>query len=333
MMLQPQEEDKSHFTPPKAMHLWTLLLSDLTTLFSSLLTSSHPLYIAYLLFFSPHILTLLSFFCPLLLSTFLLLLTISPNLVFHVDSPALRLFRTLSMSLMASSPPSSEASVVFGVVIETLCWVVLDSEVPMQANSAIMEVEEMFEENSHSESDEHSELSPMPSYEVRVNQVVEENWLLTESESDRSFCDSTNSSKSSESPMYDAREFGSMRKEKKEWERTLACKIYEERKAASDGGEGMDVLWEIYEAETRNSNASKKKKKKDLKEERVIEGVQEEDEEEEEEEEEMTGKICCLQALKFTAKGKVNFGMGRPGLVKFSKALKGLRMFKHSKKV
>ncbi|KAK1305706.1 hypothetical protein QJS10_CPA10g01522 [Acorus calamus] len=328
MMLQPQEEDKSHFTPPKAMHLWTLLLSDLTTLFSSLLTSSHPLYIAYLLFFSPHILTLLSFFCPLLLSTFLLLLTISPT-VFHVDSPTLRLFHSLSMSLKASSPPGSEASVVFGIVVETLCWVVLDSEVPMQANSAIMEVEEMFEENSHSESDEQSELSPMPSYEVGVNPIVEENWLLTESESDRSFCDSTNSSKSSESPMYDAREFGSMRKEK-EWERTLACKIYEERKAASDGGEGMDVLWEIYEAESRNSNASKKK---DLKEERVIEGVQEEDEEEEEEEEEMTGKICCLQALKFTAKGKVNFGMGRPGLVKFSKALKGFRMFKHSKKV
>ncbi|MFQ6619561.1 hypothetical protein Gotur_000645 [Gossypium turneri] len=47
---------------------------------------------------------------------------------------------------------------------------------------------------------------------------------------------------------------GSMRKEK-EWKRTLACKLFEERHNAmaaaatteNEGGEGMDLLWETYE--------------------------------------------------------------------------------------
>lgn len=39
--------------------------------------------------------------------------------------------------------------------------------------------------------------------------------------------------------------FGSMRKEK-EWRRTLACKLFEERHNVDGGGggEGMDMLWE-----------------------------------------------------------------------------------------
>lgn len=136
--------------------------------------------------------------------------------------------------------------------------------------------------------------------------------------------------------------FGSMRKEK-EWRRTLACKLFEERhQNADEGGEGMDMLWETYdETESSkvmqgiNKNKSKKQGKK-------INGSKVEhndlvDDEEEDEDEEMDNvQLCCLQALKFSA-GKMNLGhVGRPNLVKITKALKGFgwlhHVTKHSKK-
>nr|GMD28025.1 uncharacterized protein LOC109182633 [Ipomoea batatas] len=90
---------------------------------------------------------------------------------------------------------------------------------------------------------------------------------------------------------------GSMRKEK-EWKRTLACKLYEERNTRDGSGEGMDLLWETYEMDAIKS-----------------------------------------KALKFSA-GKVNLGMGigKPNLMKISKAIKGFGWLhhvssKHSKKV
>ncbi|KAJ7961582.1 Acidic leucine-rich nuclear phosphoprotein 32 family B protein [Quillaja saponaria] len=114
--------------------------------------------------------------------------------------------------------------------------------------------------------------------------------------------------------------FGSMRKEK-EWRRTLACKLFEERHNG-EGGEGMDMLWETYETESnkvklkRNTKNGKKK------------GEVEYDEDDLEEEDDMDGKLCCLQALKFST-GKMNLGMGRPNLLKFSKALKGFGWLHH----
>ncbi|KAK7395429.1 hypothetical protein VNO78_15987 [Psophocarpus tetragonolobus] len=113
--------------------------------------------------------------------------------------------------------------------------------------------------------------------------------------------------------------FGSMRMEK-EWRRTLACKLFEERHNA-DGSEGMDMLWETYETESNKvlkKSSTKKGKKNEV----------ENSEDEEEEEEDMEGKLCCLQALKFST-GKMNLGMGRPNLLKFSKALKGIGWLHH----
>lgn len=109
--------------------------------------------------------------------------------------------------------------------------------------------------------------------------------------------------------------FGSMRVEK-EWRRTLACKLFEERHNNGDGSEGMDMLWETYEKES-----NKVMKKSDRKKGKKLSEV--EFNEDEEEEEEVGAKLCCLQALKFST-GKMNLGMGRPNLVKFSKALKGM---------
>ncbi|KAJ6390013.1 hypothetical protein OIU77_024275 [Salix suchowensis] len=122
--------------------------------------------------------------------------------------------------------------------------------------------------------------------------------------------------------------FGSMRKEK-EWRRTLACKLFEERHNV-DGGEGMDMLWETYESDSIKVQAKSKTKK-------GKKGSVEyyDDDEEDLEEERSDGQLCCLQALKFSA-GKMNLGMGRPNLVKISKALKGIgwlhHVSKHSKK-
>lgn len=121
--------------------------------------------------------------------------------------------------------------------------------------------------------------------------------------------------------------FGSMRKEK-EWRRTLACKLFEERHNV-EGGEGMDMLWETYEAESNKmqTKGNTKKGKKS--------GVDEYNEDDDEDEEDVDGQLCCLQALKFSA-GKMNLGMGRPNLVKISKALKGIgwlhNVTRHGKK-
>ncbi|XWS47203.1 hypothetical protein CRYUN_Cryun14cG0132800 [Craigia yunnanensis] len=113
---------------------------------------------------------------------------------------------------------------------------------------------------------------------------------------------------------------GSMRKEK-EWKRTLACKLFEERHNVN-GGEGMDLLWETYETDSNKvqlKSSSKKGKKG---------GNEYYDRDEDDYEEDSDGQLCCLQALKFSA-GKMNLGMGRPKLVKISKALKGIGWLHH----
>ncbi|PIN26193.1 hypothetical protein CDL12_01072 [Handroanthus impetiginosus] len=123
---------------------------------------------------------------------------------------------------------------------------------------------------------------------------------------------------------YNLGTYGSMRKEK-EWKRTLACKLFEERHNV-DGGEGMDSLWEAYEMDSNKGKIQNgEKMKKNKKKVKV-----------EEEDEEINGQLCCLQALKLST-GKMNLGMGRPNLVKISKAIKGIgwlhNVTKHSKKV
>ncbi|KAL2508065.1 hypothetical protein Fot_31712 [Forsythia ovata] len=117
--------------------------------------------------------------------------------------------------------------------------------------------------------------------------------------------------------------YGSMRKEK-EWKRTLACKLFEERHNV-DGGEGMDSLWETYETDLdkskpRNDMKNKKNKNKNKKSEIQVYG----DGDENDNDEEIDGQLCCLQALKFSA-GKMNLGIGRPNVVRnISKAIKGI---------
>ncbi|KAK8711727.1 hypothetical protein V6N13_146994 [Hibiscus sabdariffa] len=118
---------------------------------------------------------------------------------------------------------------------------------------------------------------------------------------------------------------GSMRKQK-EWKRTLACKLFEERHShnVDGGGEGMDLLWETYETDSDSKVQTKSGSKKGKKGGGNTNGyyIDNDNYEEDEYEDESNGQLCCLQALKFSA-GKMNLGMGRPNLVKISKALKG----------
>lgn len=113
----------------------------------------------------------------------------------------------------------------------------------------------------------------------------------------------------------------------KDWKRTLGCKFYEERLNASDSSsEGMDLLWEKYEMdsikkENRDNKNNRKMKKNGglknyVKEEQINEHID---------------QLCCLQALKLSAR-KMNLGIGRSNFVRISKAIKGLKWIHHVSK-
>ncbi|KAI9077237.1 hypothetical protein K1719_040808 [Acacia pycnantha] len=123
------------------------------------------------------------------------------------------------------------------------------------------------------------------------------------------------------------RSYGSTRKEK-DWRRTLAFKLYEEKNNVDDDDDGcsgkseaMDLLWETYE------DIDIDKVKESTKSEANDED-EEGDDEKEEKEKGIESKYCCLQALKLSA-GKVNLGMRHPSLIKITKALKSIGFLHH----
>ncbi|KAL8225020.1 hypothetical protein R6Q57_017577 [Mikania cordata] len=149
-----------------------------------------------------------------------------------------------------------------------------------------------------------------------------------------SFSQKSNSWRSDSSSSFGS--YGSMRKEK-EWKRTLACKLFEERNNSSGGEEGMDSLWEAYE-EDNASRKSKNRKQSMINEKKTMNKNKKssefkyvdelEDEDDDEDEFMNNGQLCCLKALKLST-GKMNLGMGKPNLVKISKALKGFGWIHH----
>lgn len=123
------------------------------------------------------------------------------------------------------------------------------------------------------------------------------------------------------------RNFGSAKRKEKEWRRTLACKLYEERHGNGVGpGDGMDRLWERYEDESNEGSSETKSGK-----ERGRTGNREDDGEVGASEE-----LCCLEAPKLSAGEVNNLGLVRPNLVRISRAIKGIRRLHqaatHSKK-
>ncbi|GKB14743.1 hypothetical protein Tco_0848666 [Tanacetum coccineum] len=99
------------------------------------------------------------------------------------------------------------------------------------------------------------------------------------------------------------------------------------------GGEGMESLWEAYEEDTMNKISRSSKKKKNVKNNKsksefkyFDDGVSEDGDEDDQFM--GNGQLCCFKALKMST-GKMNLGMGKPNLVKISKALKGFGWLHH----
>ncbi|XP_044969191.1 uncharacterized protein LOC123429203 [Hordeum vulgare subsp. vulgare] len=121
----------------------------------------------------------------------------------------------------------------------------------------------------------------------------------------------------------------------KEWKRTLACKLYEERiqhklcrdrAMAGACADDMDMLWEAYETGGSSSSSAvagdtKLRGGGSKAAEGSVHGEEEEEEEEEDEDEGPVRQLCCLQALKFSTR-KMNLGGGKPSLSKISRVLK-----------
>ncbi|KAF3685022.1 hypothetical protein FXO37_01028 [Capsicum annuum] len=294
---------------------------------------SHPLYFCYFIFFSPYLLKLLSFLSPLFITTtlFLLaLLTISPSLILHDKSKEL----TRKDDELNELEEFEAYKIVFGAsknddhdnAVDFLDYTSAEeSESPILEgeNSAEMEstkhvIEEKTLENFFKELDEFENTNLTHNVEVKkVDKIIEkqkEDALVRNGLSKNL----ENVSKNIE--HVGSIGYGSMRKEK-EWKRTLACKLFEERNNVShSNNEGMDMLWEKYEMDT-----IKNKSKRDLKKMKKKGCEKEHDEDEEEMDDQ---QLCCLQAFKFSA-GKMNLGMGRPNLVKISKAFKGFGWLHH----
>lgn len=350
----------------------SLLISYLVLLCSSIL--SHPLYFLYLVFFSPYLLKLISFLSPLFVTTFLVFLAflvhaessqtrftpILERLRFKKDclnednddleifeivfgSPSMAaLVRENPSEFLDEKPEKDEPNLLLGS----------DKEDPSVENkSSCVVMEEKRLENFLKILDEFERLASNveekkkkwePSRGAKSEKVVEkQNSLLrngSEAACNNKNIDLDNSNMGKECSSHSQRMSsdegksslswreldsggGSMRRER-EWKRTLACKLFEERHNAGGGGEGMDSLWEAHEMES--SKVVKREKGKKV-------------EREMEEDEEVGGaQLCCLQALKLSA-GKMNLGVGRPNLVKISKAIKGIgwlhKLSKNSKKV
>ncbi|CAL9157983.1 uncharacterized protein LOC135588450 [Musa acuminata AAA Group] len=361
--------------------LWTscnagLLLAILLDDFLSFCTflTSHPLHLAYLLFFFPYLAQLLSFLSPLLLSTvvlLLVLLTISPyldeappaappefvgktccivlsilkdNLHGNGRIDLLDQFASIILSSIDDASPSSQesaAQALFGEFFEDACSDPEPEEKCLASavgggGSSLEETPTDVALGISATDGEHQVANSGTGIQCRATEAQAKGMPNAREVlgSHREFAepkrDEDRAEHLTESMTIERlQSYGSIRKEK-EWKRTLACKLYEERmtyklckeRKVAEGGEEMDLLWEAYEANASETDTKKKEKKA-----RRVELEEEEEEEEEDEEEEATtGQLCCLQALKLSA-GKMNLGMGKRNLMKISKVLKGMRMF------
>ncbi|XP_073100032.1 uncharacterized protein [Elaeis guineensis] len=333
-----------------------LLLDDLLSFCSFL--ASHPLPLAYFLYFFPYFFRLLSFLSPLILSTSLLLLvllTISPHDL-NYSPPELFgnacsiVLNTLKAKLEGDSSAELLEQLVSMVLapLDDARPYFKDPVMPALDGDGLFELEfQTMGESPFMDALEDSQESEPLVTPLGVGDQGEADkaQLTNKVAEDLSKAFELNNSSRKPDPAADnvggelmrstsrrrkqstyrdsdcLQRDNSMRKER-EWKRTLACKLYEERmtyklceeRTVVEGGEEMDLLWEAYEVsaskDDKLKNNGKKGKKVEL----------------EEEDEEEVGQLCCLQALRLSA-GKMNLGVGKPNLMKISKVLKGMAMF------
>ncbi|CAN8258229.1 unnamed protein product [Cochlearia groenlandica] len=309
----------------KKIGFGSLLLSDFHLFCSFIIT--HPFYCSYLLFFSPYIFKILSFISPLFVTTTLLLLALLSTLYVNDACPGSESLETQPSFLFSFCNK-------LGSVLEPNFDVNDEDSMLFDELEAYTMALEACSNECVSEEEKSKAQKVEVVGEVEKKNKVSENEKEEEKEGDG---DGDVSLKS----------FGSMRKEK-EWRRTLACKLFEERHNA-DVGQGMDQLWETYETETEKKQTEDERKKKekkttksmmmmktksiDKKKKKKKEEVVVEEEEDEDGIDQQ--QLCCLQALKFST-GKRHLGISRPNLVKLTKAFKGFGRFynahKHHKK-
>ncbi|ERN10058.1 uncharacterized protein LOC18438225 [Amborella trichopoda] len=320
------------------------LLLDLHDLLS--LACSYPIYSLYIIFFSPYLLRALFFLSPLLLSTSLFLLILisitpqqkdPPQESHHEHSPSSPYISGFlpNVSLMVVSLVRAQ----LGEKVEIQLLQVLDF---IEAGLRVSEEELSLESLEAVLGVSEEELSP----ESQTSSIGEEDMGNVERESGK-LGDGGASNKS-------------MRREK-EWKRTLACRLFEEKQnkwretlggklivdgfgvSGEESGEGMDILWEVYEDTVKKGeDLGAKSKRMVLNSKGKIRGKEgkiralgrvggfdlDRSDEEEEEEEDDEPQLCCLNALRFST-GKMSFGLRRPNLMKISKALKGFGLLHH----
>lgn len=160
---------------------------------------------------------------------------------------------------------------------------------------------------------------------------------LTEERLTKSF--STNHWEHARTPSQGSQREGSFRVVDREWKRTLACKLYEDRittklreerkvpvpvKEGEGEEEEMDLIWEAIEVNSNKNDGNKRntKNKGKKEEEREEDSVYEEGEEDDG----PVRQLCCLQAFRVSTR-KMNLGVGRPNLIKLSKVLKKMSVF------
>ncbi|KAL1565072.1 hypothetical protein AAHA92_07337 [Salvia divinorum] len=326
----------------------SLFISDFILLCSFIL--SHPLYFSYLIFFSPYLFKLLSFLSPLFITTSLIFLAFLSQS--HFTSILLSLQSNKDHNPNEEPQNSDDLGIyeiVFGppsVREETLSQFFQkdpilepnplpdpDKESPITTAGKIENSGEFLKVSKTPSMEEkrlENFLKILDNFERLASNVEEKkiklkqnSLLINGSETAAAaICNSTNQSNSQRiiggggggGDSFSS--YGSMRRER-EWKRTLAGKLFEERhNNGGGGGEGMDSLWEAYEMESDKRRGRRREK--------------------EEEDDEIGGEVCCLQALKMSA-GKMSLGVGRPKLAKISKAIKGIgwlhSLTKNSKKV
>ncbi|XP_006340010.1 uncharacterized protein [Solanum tuberosum] len=354
-----------HLCFSNTSQLLNLFISELT-LFSYFILS-HPLYFSYFIFFSPYLVKIISFLSPLFITISLLLLALVNNTIspaFFISSPDSDNVSTILLSFKNAlleadaeieefdrfedfevykivfqenpieffhytSPEESEKSLLDSSVQEKDS-AIATATVDLENSGVVVEMDE-FESKNCADNVERKKIEEMG---TKVEKVVEKQEMMMGNGSKE--VDKVKKAHSWSNLDQNLGSYGSMRKEK-EWTRTLACKLYEERHNSSSD-EGMDLLWETYELDSGKSklkrdNTTKKKKKgestsKSKSKSKSYKKYEEDKGEEEEEEDMNEQQLCCLQALKFSA-GKINLGMGKPNLVKISKAIKGFGWLHH----
>lgn len=350
-------------TPTKKKKKNIINSSDFTLICSLIL--SHPLYFSYLIFFSPYLFKLVSFLCPLFITSSLvflsLLTTFVPlhSIIKSEEGFFIAVYNTLLEKLRNDEGEKwlpVEEFEVYKIVFETPI-VELMEEYPDERDvfeDNPVEKKALQEEGKAGSQCESvtmkHETGDAKSSVVR-EEVKKYDSILGKSKSEVNEMSSNNDLKSKGGSLRLDREkrlseafyqtagsppymgsFGSIRKER-EWRRTLACMLFEERHNGgynnTNGGnndEGMDLLWETYETESNKGRIEEQIRKGRREKNQGFMVVNEEKDDDyhgEEEEDDDNGKFCCLQALKLSA-GKMNLSVGRPSLIKFGKAFKGI---------